>query len=261
MNSHTPSKSNPYTASTAPTAGEDTHRMRACDVPPDQRAPWLMIDPGRTYHRFTRGTVGWLTLTRRWSSSDSQVTLTTAEGMTSTEFLSTALDDLAISCRSDPMACPALGMVMLLALWDEEFRRAGLIDGNVYLASHASILALVKVVDWSAPVLENPRSCEQFLNELTEAELLYQFPVAAKFCGGYRSDRQLRLNGFGRRLAARLEGTNAGAQAGARMRISAHLSAHRDQYARHMHLLTRLDMVAPGTAWESAQCLPVGVLS
>ncbi|MFE3105267.1 hypothetical protein [Nocardia tengchongensis] len=249
------------TASMTAASGEAVHKMPARDVPPDQRAPWLMIEPGRTYQRFSNGTVGWLTLTRRWAFSDSEVTVTTTPGTSVTEFLDSALDDLADACRTDPMANPALGTVILLAIWDNEFREAGLLDGNVYLASHASIPALAKVAAWTTPTLDDPRTCEQLLHDLTDAELLYQFPVAAKFCGRYRTERQLRLNGYGRLLAQRLERSNAPAQAAARTRISAHLNAHRDQYARHMHMLTRLDRTPPGIAWENSQCLPVGVLS
>ena len=240
---------------------EVRHKLRANDIPPDLRAPWLTIEPDRTYRRFSSGTVGWLTLTRRWNSSDSQVTVTTGEGVSVPQFLGAALEELAQSCRTDLMACPALGTAVLLSLWDAEFRRAELIDGNVYLASHASIPALAAVAGWSVPLLQDPGTCERLLHELTDAELLYQFPVAAKFCGGYRPERQLRLNGFGRRLAAALQHTNAAAQSAARDRIRGHLSVHHDQYAQHMHLLTELDTTAVGTAWESAQALPVGVLS
>ena len=247
--------------SAPPSAGAETHIVSARDIPPDQRGPWLMIAPGLADHHFSDGSVGWSTPTRSWSSSESAVAITTRAGQSVNEFLGTAFDDLAGAWRTDCQAHPMLGIVVLLALWDNEFRNAGLIDGNVYLASHASLPALATVAAWPLPVLDDALSREQVLQKLTDAELLYQFPVAAKFCGGYRPDRHQRLNGFGRALASRLAASNVPATDHARMRISGHLSTHRHLYAQHMDLLLRLDTVAPAAAWTSSQRLPVGVLS
>jgi hypothetical protein len=155
-----------------------------------------------------------------------------------------------------------LNLVLALAVWDSEFRAAGLYAGNIYLASEASVRPLLRVVGLpSEPDVVADDELDESLRRLVEVELIYRFPVAVKFRGEFGPDKQFRLNGWGRRLASRVtsdlgvDRTDALHTAAAR-----HLELHRALYAAHMDLLADLDAHPVGSAWTSSTQLPVGVL-
>lgn len=221
-----------------------------------------MIEPGSTQRAFVMGSVGWFSPARQWADQESAVVIDHAPELEAAEFLDRLVDELAAAAGEDLALCPSVGIAMLLALWDSEFRASGLYGGNIYLASADSVAALGDLAGWSAPLLADPRVLERALLAMASAELLYQFPVAAKFRGEFGPDRQLRLNCWGRQLAERviLGGTATTRITAARERFRHHLEIHADHYRRHMDVLAHLEDHQPGHAWGCARSLPVGVL-
>jgi hypothetical protein len=149
--------------------------------------------------------------------------------------------------------------VVALDAVDRCFRESGLWPGNIYLAG-AEALRLALDLMGDAPVFRGP---ETALRELAALELVYLFPVAAKFrSGAYDGQIQYRLNGWGRALAARLTAAQAGAaQASAyRRELGAHLAR---EYQRYASFLSGLDLARQdyaGNRLEEALTLPIPVL-
>gem|GEM_PF-4744521 len=222
----------------------------------------MNITADRSQHRLSAGMVGWSSKTRRWADRESTVVIAHPVAVSATSFLDDAVDELAAECHTDLAACPALGLVMLLFLWDNEFRASGLYDANIYLSSAESLAVIASQARWTAPVLVDVHALDGVLVAMAEAELLYQFPVAAKFRGEFGPDRQLRLNCWGRKLAERvIRGDMATDRTEtARLLIRRHLERHHDRYRQHMKLLEHLADKPAGAAWDSARTLPVGVL-
>ncbi|MGF6884908.1 hypothetical protein ABIA39_008601 [Nocardia sp. GAS34] len=245
----------------APDAGQRTTQL-ARKVRPDLRLPWTMIEPSRTQRAFATGSVGWFSPTHQWADRVSAVVIDHAPELEAAEFLDRLIDEFATAAGEDLDLCPAVGIAMLLALWDSEFRASGLYGGNIYLASAGSVAALGDVAGWSAPLLVDAGVLERVLLSMASAELLYQFPVAAKFRGEFGPDRQLRLNCWGRQLAERVIRGGAATTriTAARERIRHHLENYDGQYRRHMEVLAHLEDYQPGHAWACARSLPVGVL-
>lgn len=145
--------------------------------------------------------------------------------------------------------------------WDSAFRRHGLFDASVYFASSHDIFELVSLTSRD-DLVSTPDQVDRILASLFEVELVYRFPVAMKFRGEFGAERQARLNCWGRRLADRLRAQSEFANALTSIddSVAAHLDDNRAQYLDHMRLLAHLADYPPGTAWRSAEDLPVGVL-
>lgn len=129
-----------------------------------------------------------------------------------------------------------------LAAVDDSFRATGLWRGNIYLAGAQALKAVLGLIG-EAGVLPLLPDLELALRELHSLELVYLFPVAPKFRGGaYDGQVQYRLNGWGRALAHRLAGSDAGRERAelASRAITAHLVQEREAYGQ---FLSGLDLV------------------
>jgi hypothetical protein len=153
-----------------------------------------------------------------------------------------------------------LELVAALASWDRAFRDAGLLAGNVYLASDAAGLDLLAAA--GARCRLSAGTLAAVLHDLYGLELIYRFPVALKFRSEYGPDRQFRLNCWGRRLAAQLraDGPVAAGAPAVDAALDGLLARHHDRYARHVALLHEAAEGDGGRSWASAAALPVGVL-
>lgn len=162
---------------------------------------------------------------------------------------------------ADREASLLFAIIAVCDAWDSAFRRHGLFDGSVYLASSDDIFDLVSLTSTADPEA-TPEQVDLILARLFAVELVYRFPVALKFRGEFGAERQARLNCWGRRLAERLRAQPEFADALTAIdgKVDAHLAENRAQYLEHMRLLAHLADYPPGTAWRSAADLPVGVL-
>ncbi|WP_441248221.1 hypothetical protein [Kitasatospora sp. McL0602] len=242
--------------------------MKISDIVPDLRVPWLSLPEGSAERRFSNGTVSLrsdatgLPSTRTLLDDTLRVSVTTSADLTADQFLESAVGELAEAIPLGGPLSATLSLVLVLALWDEEFRASGLFAGNIYLASERAVPALADAAGLDCPDLHSPQTLDRLLGELFQAELIYRFPVAVKFRGVFGKERQFRLNCWGRRLVAQLECHPATVNLAASVRagIRAHLDQHRAAYQEHMALLAELAAHPAGTAWNSAERLPVGIL-
>ncbi|WP_280243773.1 hypothetical protein [Nocardia abscessus] len=182
------------------------------------------------------------------------------QGQEPQEFLDAAVDELVVVGDEDAIVT-AVQVMLALALWDDEFTASGLFPGNVYLASEEAGLRLLDLCGIAMSVRQRS-ALDGLLRELFTAELIYRFPVALKFRGRFGTERQFRLNCWGRQLAARVARHPGNAVLAARLRgdIREHLVEYHEQYRKHMALLSDLSAHPAGAAWRSTAGLPVGVL-
>ncbi|WP_439681555.1 hypothetical protein [Embleya sp. MST-111070] len=237
--------------------------MNLSDIAPDLRAPWLFLPRGRC-RSFTAGHVAWAEPDgmgpRAGLDPTCPVRVETVPARPAEAVLEEMAGEVAAhAALHSPRLAVALDLVLALAAWDRAFRDVDLFPGNIYLAGEAGVGPVLRVSGRDLPPAVDAR---EILTELTRAELLYCFPVAWKFRGTYGSERQFRLNCWGRRLAHRLAEHEDIARVHARSlaETTAHLLEHRRIYAEHLRLLGDLDSRPAGAAWTSAAELPVGVL-
>ncbi len=156
--------------------------------------------------------------------------------------------------------------VCALGVVDEVFRSTGLWQGNIYLAGYRSLHALGLVLSWPLSIgsaaTDTAAAAEQVLRELHALELIYMFPVAAKFRGGgYDGDVQFRLNGWGRALASRLPWPlTSAAYTRARDTLRTHLDENRAAYTRHLGSFELSRQTYASDLFAAAQMLPIPVL-
>ena len=155
-----------------------------------------------------------------------------------------------------------LPVVVGCAAWDSLLRERQVFPSSVYFASSAAVAQLARVVE---PELNGPTlvdDVDALLGSLFTAELVYRFPVALKFRGRFGPERQVRLNCWGRRLAARIADEpnhhTRAAIVGDRLRL--HFEHFESAYRSHMRDIAQADALPPGAAWESATALPIGLL-
>lgn len=243
-----------------------TLRIPAASIPPDLRfgAADMLADPsaGDLVGDVRLNAQGclppWPAIPNYLRYADREATLI-AEGVDELADLEACLAQV-IREVSDCAAFNDLDTAVLaLDLVDRCFRESGLWPGNIYLAG-AEALQLVLDLIGGAPLFRGP---ETALRELAALELVYLFPVAAKFrFGGYDGQIQYRLNGWGRALAARLTAAPAGAaQASAyQQKLSSHLAR---EYQRYDSFLSQLDVARQdyaGNRLADALTLPIPVL-
>ncbi|MFI9411922.1 hypothetical protein [Nocardia gamkensis] len=235
------------------------------DLSPDQRILWFGLSGATVTRRLGAGSVG-MAAGRGGGSpsvlaeSGYKVLIHCPHGQEPNEFLDAAVGELVAGGDEDAIGA-AVQVVLALALWDDEFTASGLFPGNVYLASEEAGLRLLNLCGIAASV-RHPSALNGVLRELFSAELIYRFPVALKFRGRFGTERQFRLNCWGRQLAARVVRHPGNAVLAARLRddIREHLTEYYEQYRKHMALLSDLSAHPAGAAWLSATGLPVGVL-
>jgi hypothetical protein len=236
--------------------------MKMSDIAPDLRIPWLALPNGVTERRFRSGSVS-LLAPLCTDAETSLVSVEPAAGRTMNECLEAAVGELTEDVITSGPLSVTLRLALVLGIWDEEFRAAGLFPGNIYLASERAVPRILEVAD-IIPTEDPtyPLSLNTVLTELFRAELIYRFPVAIKFRGEFGAERQFRLNCWGRRLGIRLQAQTAiGCLAtSARRRIRTHLDRYDSAYREHMTILADIAAHPVGAAWTSAEQLPVGVL-
>lgn len=149
-------------------------------------------------------------------------------------------------------------LTVLLSMWDDMVRAAGLVSGRVYLASEEAVSRIYEIAG-----LDAPPDIEGLLVEAQSLELIYRFPVAFKFRRAYGGENQCRLNGWGRRLARRMledEQSRAVAEDWGR-RIEKHLREHIAAYQAHVeHVASQGLADAPADSWDRSASLPVPLL-
>ena len=149
-----------------------------------------------------------------------------------------------------------LSVIAILALWDEVVRKVGIYTGNIYLASETAVSHLL-TIGGVAP----PQDVVSLLDWLTAFELLYRFPVAYKFRHGYGSERQCRLNGWGR-LAyrmARCAEVDLPFDELERALVS-HALTYSETYRAVVGAALRAEDGHDSSVWQLANELPIGVL-
>ncbi|MFI5937775.1 hypothetical protein [Actinoplanes sp. NPDC051494] len=139
-------------------------------------------------------------------------------------------------------------LVRSLALFDDVVRAENVYQGNIYLASEASVAGLLDV---AAGVPVDTARLATDLEQLHALELLYRFPVAYKFRGGHGIERQCRINGWGRLLDRLL--TRAGLDTdwaeAVRARLTVHVRRHRPAYLDGVADALVADDRSDGTVW------------
>ncbi|MGF0313749.1 hypothetical protein [Rhodococcus sp. IEGM1428] len=102
--------------------------------------------------------------------------------------------------RAIDLAQDILTVVYCMSTWDALFRSMEVYRGNVYIAGDEQIEKLLRAAGVGITTdLTGPGG---ILDVAQSLELLYRFPVALKFTGHYSMRTQLRVNGWGRELAA-----------------------------------------------------------
>jgi hypothetical protein len=164
-----------------------------------------------------------------------------------------------LSRRGDERQADLALAIGALRILDDVFRAAGLWLGNVYLAGCRGLESLIRALSWT---LSAGAESHGLLRELAALELIYLFPVAAKFRqGAYDGEVQFRLNGWGRSLAAALPWPlTPPMSAGATAALTAHVRSHRDAYARHLGTLEVSRQTYAADVFAGAQNLPIPVL-
>jgi hypothetical protein len=150
--------------------------------------------------------------------------------------------------------------VLAMNAADVAFRTTGLWPGNIYLAGWEALQALLSV---AALTGHRPQPTTARLHELQALELVYLFPIAPKFRSGVYDGRvQYRLNGWGRALARRLAGSDAGREHDEilRQRIGAHLVEEKERYAAFLGDLELVRQRYEGDRFARALALPIPVL-
>jgi ATP phosphoribosyltransferase len=151
-------------------------------------------------------------------------------------------------------------LAALLSIWDDVIREVELYPGRVYMASEEAARRLFPVGGLEAP---SRADFAKLLLEAQALELVYRFPVAYKFRGGYGGENQCRLNGWGRRLAQRAMNDAGSAALREQLRgaLRSHLLEHRDAYASHIEYVSSEGLAtAPADSWSLASALPVPIL-
>lgn len=153
-----------------------------------------------------------------------------------------------------------LSILLSATRWDAAFREHEIFDGSVYFASTAAVRALIEITTTHAGT--SPGEVDAILQLLFDLELAYRFPVALKFRGKFAEEKQVRLNCWGRRLADRLRDSGKfDAEWDHTATLTrAHLIDHERRYRAHMDRLRAGAFEPLGSAWDSAQTLPVGTL-
>jgi ATP phosphoribosyltransferase len=155
-------------------------------------------------------------------------------------------------------ASDLFSLTVLLSMWDDMVRAAGLVAGRVYLASEEAVSRLYGIAGLTAPA-----DVDALLVEAQSLELIYRFPVAFKFRRAYGGENQCRLNGWGRRLARRMleDGTSLAMAEDWGRRIEKHLREHAEDYRAHVdHVASRGLADAPADSWDRSAALPVPLL-
>ena len=150
-----------------------------------------------------------------------------------------------------------LSIIAILALWDEVVRRGGIYAGNIYLASEAAVSQLLTIGGF---VPAQDIVC--LLDWLTAFELLYRFPVAYKFRQGYGSERQCRLNGWGR-LTYRMVRSDTGVDLPFdewERALERHASTFSETYRAVVGAALSAQDGNDVSVWQLANQLPIGVL-
>jgi hypothetical protein len=179
-------------------------------------------------------------------------------GTVSDEHTRAALDE---SIRRGDLRASAgdlFSLTVLLSMWDDMVRAAGLVSGRVYLASEVAVSRLYEIAG-----LTSPTDVGGLLDEAQSLELIYRFPVAFKFRRAYGGENQCRLNGWGRRLARRMledEKSRVIAEEWGRS-FRKHLREHGAAYQEHVaHVASRGLADAPADSWDRSAALPVPLL-
>lgn len=243
-----------------------TVRMPAASIAPDLRfgAAGALADPPRSVLigdvtlRAAGALPHWPTIPRYLRYADRD-TIVVAEGVKERDELESCLAaKIADTAESGPFDDLSTA-VAALDVVDRCFRESSLWPGNIYLAG-TEALALVLDLVRNGPLHRGP---EAVLRELAALELVYLFPIAAKFrSDAYDGQIQYRLNGWGRALASRLaSGLASASQAHSyRQAIGRHLAS---EFQRYSSFLGDLDITRQryqSNRLDQALALPIPVL-
>jgi hypothetical protein len=244
-----------------------TLRMPAASIAPDLRfaATGALADPGgavpigdmalRAEGHFSRSSA--IPLYLRYADRDAVIVV---DGIDGADELETRLaEHIRTTAEAGALDDLSTAVIALDAV-DRCFRESGLWPANIYLAGAGTLAAVLHLAQVPEFVHRKP---EAVLRELAALELAYLFPVAGKFrSGGYDSQVQYRLNGWGRALAARLTAGRAGAAHSRvlRLKIGRHLATDGWRYASFLGGLDVARQHYHRNLLEAALALPIPVL-
>jgi hypothetical protein len=215
-------------------------------IPPDFRAALLPIADGRAAALLPDGPV--LRLVNPFlkpnaptylllGGHDTKVDVRTSQPSDSSWLVDHCSDALT-QCGPGREHAPFLTIMCALAACDEAFRDLGLYDGNIYLANNAAVAQAVEDFPLARHAAMDADRLEHELRVLQGLELIYRFPSALRFSGEYGGWLQIRLNGWGRRLVARLrsDGHAIDYDEG-KAALTARLETERNAYRELLHKL------------------------
>src|ERR1039457_1529395 len=152
---------------------------------------------------------------------------------------------------------PLYEVISVMSIFDEEFRAKNIYSGHISRASDRAAESLLDVCG----ITFNGNLADA-LDALQAFELIYRFPVARKFTGGYVTKRQCRPNGWGRLLYSILERSELNSDIeNWRGRIADHLQKHLRCYQDGVGAALASDDRDGSFPWrEIAEQLPIPVV-